>query len=88
MESGRHNAKARMVPKPKNYKWDRLIWIHYNREYERLRRGSGNVRTTWINSTTSNELDPRTCEKVYVSIRQIECEVSQSGKVIELKAGG
>jgi len=33
-ESGRPNAKARMVPKPKNYKWDRLIWIHYNREYE------------------------------------------------------
>lgn len=32
--SGKPGSKVTLVPKAKNYDWDNLIWILYNREYE------------------------------------------------------
>jgi hypothetical protein len=31
--SGRKNSKVKLVPKSKNFKWDKLIWILYDRDY-------------------------------------------------------
>jgi hypothetical protein len=31
--SGRPGSKVTWVPKPKNFEWDRLIWILYDREF-------------------------------------------------------
>ena len=32
--SGKPGSRVTLVPKPKNYDWDRLIWILYNVDYE------------------------------------------------------
>ena len=32
--SGKQGSKVTLVPKARNYAWDRLIWILYNRFYE------------------------------------------------------
>ena len=32
--SGKPGSKVTLVAKAKNYEWDYLIWIHYNKEYE------------------------------------------------------
>ncbi|MFK0163595.1 hypothetical protein [Rhizobium sp. NPDC090279] len=32
--SGKPGSFVTMVPKARNYEWDQLIWILYNREYE------------------------------------------------------
>ena len=32
--SGKPGSKVTMVPKAKNYDWDILIWVLYNKEYE------------------------------------------------------
>jgi hypothetical protein len=32
--SGKRGSKVTLVPKARNYAWDRLIWILYNRLYE------------------------------------------------------
>lgn len=32
--SGRKGSPVTLVPKAKNFDWDKLIWILYNREYE------------------------------------------------------
>ena len=31
--SGKPGSPVRIVPKPANYEWDRLIWILYDRQY-------------------------------------------------------
>ena len=32
--SGKPGSRVTLVPKPKNYEWDYLIWILYNKGYE------------------------------------------------------
>ncbi len=32
--SGKAGSKVTMVPKAKNYDWDILVWVLYNKEYE------------------------------------------------------
>lgn len=32
--SGKRGSRVTMVPKPKKYAWDRLIWVLYNPRYE------------------------------------------------------
>ena len=56
--SGKKGSKVKKVPEARNYNWDKLIWILYNKEYQIQEAWEWNVEDYKKNFDSKKRLSP------------------------------